>query len=46
VGYSVVLSKTMLDESTTIFLSFRCLWAQMAASNEEAMMRSFSASRS
>jgi len=46
VGYSVVLSNTMLDDSTTIFFSLRSLCAQIAASKEEAMMRSFSASRS
>ena len=35
VGNSVVLSKTMLEESTVIFCSLRCLWAEMAASNDD-----------
>ena len=46
VGYWVVDSYTIELDMTTIF--FRCLFlcAQTAASNDDAVMRSFSANRS
>src|SRR5579884_3839217 len=46
VGNSVVFSNTMLEEITVIFCSRYSLCAWMAASNEAAVIRSFSAIRS